>query len=121
MYYNALKELFDPNIIHGMTHITGGGIRENLNRILPPDLDVVIDLRRYEILPIFKLLREVGNISDEEMLRVFNLGVGMVLVVDPSQEQYIRTHIEQHGIPCKTIGYVQKGSQIVKTEGSLPW
>ena len=44
----------------------------------------------------------------------------MVLVVDPSQEQYIRTHIEQHGIPCKTIGYVQKGSQIVKTEGSLP-
>ena len=120
-YYNALKELFDPNIIHGMAHITGGGIRENLNRILPSDLDAVIDLRQYEILPIFKLLRKVGNISDEEMLRVFNLGIGMVLVVKPSQEQNIRTHVERHGIPCKIIGHMQKGSQKVRTEGSLQW
>ncbi len=80
-YYKSIKGLFERNIIHGMAHITGGGIEGNLCRIIPDGLSAKIDLSKVRILNIFKYIRNSGNISDEEMLRTFNCGVGFNLVV----------------------------------------
>lgn len=70
-YYKSIKGLFDQEIIHGMAHITGGGIEGNLCRIIPDGLRAKIDLSKIKILNIFKYIRNNGNISDEEMLRTF--------------------------------------------------
>ena len=97
-YYSILKELFETEMIHGMAHITGGGIKENLNRILPENLSAKIDLSKYEILEIFKVLREFGNISDSEMIRTFNMGVGLTVVVPEKYANEVKMHIKNKGI-----------------------
>lgn len=121
-YYRALKDLFGkPHCIHGLAHITGGGICENLNRILPSGLDAKIDLECYNVLPIFKLLRKYGNISDAEMLRTFNLGVGMTLVTSKEYLDDVMQHLQNHGINCNVIGEIVKGNQKVICENNLVW
>lgn len=121
-YYKVLKDLFGAShIIHGLAHVTGGGICENLNRILPTDLNAQIDLNSYEVLDIFKVLRNYGKISDQEMLRTFNLGVGMVLVTSNNNVKKIIEHIEKYGIKCNIIGEITKGNQSVVCEGNLRW
>ena len=120
-YYLALRDLFGTGKISGLAHITGGGIRENLNRILPERLDAEIDLASYDVLPIFKLLRQYGNVSDEEMLRTFNLGVGIALVADPAYEAEIAAHLEKSGVRCTRIGRIVPGSGAVRTTGALNW
>ena len=121
-YYKALKDLFGkPHCIHGLAHITGGGICENLNRILPSGLDAKIDLECYNVLPIFKLLRKYGNISDTEMLRTFNLGVGMTLVTSKEYLDDVMQHLQNHGINCNVIGEIVKGNQKVICENNLVW
>ncbi len=67
-YYRSIKGLFDKDVIHGMAHITGGGIEGNLCRVIPDGLSAQIDLSKLKILDIFKYIRDNGNISDEEML-----------------------------------------------------
>lgn len=74
------------HLANGIVHITGGGFYENIPRILPDNLGVSIDSTSFEILPIFKLLQEVGKISDEEMFNVFNMGIGMIVIVDDEKE-----------------------------------
>lgn len=121
-YYKPLKELFGkPHRIHGLAHITGGGICENLNRILPDGLDAEIDLSTYRVLDIFKVLKKYGNVSDAEMLRTFNLGVGMALVTSESCLEGVVSHLQSQGIGCTVIGEVVKGSQKVKCKGKLTW
>lgn len=121
-YYKALKDLFGKlHCIHGLAHITGGGICENLNRILPSGLDAKIDLECYNVLPIFKLLRKYGNISDTEMLRTFNLGVGMTLVTSKEYLDDVMQHLQNHGINCNVIGEIVKGNQKVICENNLVW
>ena len=121
-YYKVLSDLFgESHIIHGLAHITGGGICENLNRILPSGLDAKINLSTYKVLDIFKVLRAYGNISDSEMLRTFNLGVGMVLVASREKSEEIISHIEQKDVKCNIIGEIIKGSQKVICEGTLIW
>ena len=121
-YYKVLSDLFgESHIIHGLAHITGGGICENLNRILPNGLDAKINLSMYKVLDIFKVLRAYGNISDSEMLRTFNLGVGMVLVASREKSEEIISHIEQKDVKCNIIGEIIKGSQKVVCEGTLIW
>lgn len=120
-YYNELKELFGKDLIHGLAHITGGGIRENLNRILPECLDAKINLSSYNVLDIFKVLRKFGNISDKEMLRTFNLGVGMALVTSSDKAKDVISHLEGKGIKCTVIGEIVKGNKSVVCEGKLQW
>ena len=74
-YYTAVKDLFGKGMITGLAHITGGGICENLNRILPANLNAQIDASKYQILDIFKLIKNIANVDEKEMLRTFNLGV----------------------------------------------
>ncbi len=120
-YYNELKNLFGKNLIHGLAHITGGGIVENLNRILPSNLNANINLDSYEIMDIFKILKKFGDITDEEMLRTFNLGVGMCLLTSSENVDTVVNHLEERGVKCNIIGRVDEGNQEVVCTGKLCW
>lgn len=104
-----------------MAHITGGGICENLNRILPEGVDAKIDLSTYKILKIFKILKEKGDISDKEMLRTFNLGVGIALVTSKDKAVLVMNHLESKGVKCNIIGNIVEGKQEVICEGNILW
>ncbi len=81
-YYHLLKGYADPDRIHGMAHITGGGIGGNLSRIIPQGLSAEIDKSNWEIPKIFQYLQRVGGISEEEMYNVFNMGIGFITVTE---------------------------------------
>ena len=119
-YYKAIKGLFDGNVIHGMAHITGGSIEGNLCRVIPEGLSAKIDLSKLKILNIFKYIKNHGNISDEEMLRTFNCGVGFNIVVAQKDKTLVMNHIKQF-YDCYEIGMIEKGSIKVKFENKMNW
>ncbi len=121
-YAGALKELFPKKIIRGMAHITGGGIPGNLNRILPKGTDAKIDASAIKILPIFRFIKERSGNDDADMIRTFNLGVGLTIVVRPSDAATVIKAVKKHSIDCYEIGKIVKGgSQEVTMEGALTW
>ncbi len=120
-YYTAIKDLFDKGIITGLAHITGGGICENLNRILPKDLNAEIDASKYQILDIFKIIKEVGNVDEKEMLRTFNLGVGLTVVCKKEAVSEVINHVKQNGINAYKIGTITKGNKQVMVSGEFDW
>lgn len=119
-YYKSLKELFDKDVIHGMAHITGGGIEGNLCRVIPDGLSAKIDLSKLKILNIFKYIRNNGNISDEEMLRTFNCGVGFNVVAAQKDKAAVIKHINQF-YDCYEIGTIEMGDSKVKFENRINW
>lgn len=118
-YYKTIKDLFSTGKINGLAHITGGGLKENLNRILPTDKDAIIDLNSYQVQAIFKYIKEKGNIDDKEMSRTFNMGVGLVIVANEKNVSSIIDHIKSKNVNCYKIGKIISGSKIVKTENNL--
>jgi phosphoribosylformylglycinamidine cyclo-ligase len=120
-YYHALRGLFDMPALHGMAHITGGGIEGNLNRILPDGLDAAITLDRVRVLPVFRLIRDMGNVDERDMLRTFNMGVGMTLVVEASAAEQVTRHLSGQGCESYPIGRITKGLKQVVYEGKLNW
>lgn len=120
-YYTAIKDLFDEGIITGLAHITGGGICENLNRILPADMDAEIDASKYQILDIFKLIKKTGNIDEKEMLRTFNLGVGLTVVCKKEAVNKVINHVNANGINAYEIGKIVKGNKQVNVVGNFDW
>lgn len=119
-YYRAVKELFGKNVLHGMAHITGGGIEGNLGRVIPEGLTAEIDLSKLRLLPIFKYIRKNGNISDEEMLHTFNCGVGMNIVVDEKDAAAVIRHISKF-YDCYEIGRIRSGEEKVGFVNRLEW
>jgi phosphoribosylformylglycinamidine cyclo-ligase len=120
-YFQALKGLFGSAGLHGMAHITGSGIQGNLERVLPKGLDASIDLEYLRILPIFSLIREMGDVSDTEMLKTYNMGVGLTLVVAADTAEDIAEHIRSHGHDCYKIGQIARGRGEVNYAGRLNW
>lgn len=120
-YYRTLKDLFGKKELVGLAHITGGGIQENLNRILPHNLNAEINLRAIKVLPIFKVLKKYGHLEDADMLRTFNMGVGLTAVVRPGFAKSAIAHIKQHGINAYEIGTIVKGSKKVEFINNLHW
>ena len=118
-YYSVLKDLFNTDMIRGMAHITGGGIKENLNRILPQNLDAEIDLSKYDVLEIFKLIRKYGKVSDAEMIRTFNMGVGLAVVTPRECAEEVKRHIINNGVNCYEIGTIVPGNKHVVTVQNL--
>jgi phosphoribosylformylglycinamidine cyclo-ligase len=88
-YLRELEPLLEGEAIHAMAHITGGGLTDNIPRVLPEGLGVRIDLRALKPPPIFRYLMEKGSVPEQEMLRTFNLGVGMVLIVAPEDAERV--------------------------------
>ena len=120
-YYNSLKDLFPKKIINGLAHITGGGIKENLNRILPENYNAQIYLEKYQILDVFKEIKKTGSISDEEMIRIFNMSVGLAVVTDENNADIIINHFKKFNINSYVIGDIINGSQKVITKGQFSW
>lgn len=117
-YYRSVKNLFDGHIT-GMAHITGGGIAENLNRILPPNCDASIDLRQYRPQPVFGVIRDVAQVASEEMLRAFNLGVGMAVVCRSEHVKCVLEHLKAGSEIAYVIGEIVEGAGNVIFHGEL--
>jgi phosphoribosylformylglycinamidine cyclo-ligase len=96
-----------------MAHITGGGITENLPRILPKNISAEIDTASWPLPPLFAYLQQLGNVPQVEMLRTFNMGIGMVIICAPSDVAAISSHVEARGQTCREIGRVVAGPQEV--------
>lgn len=119
-YYKAVKELFGKGILHGMAHITGGGIEGNLGRIIPDGMTAEIDLSKIRLLPVFRYIKKNGNISDEEMLRTFNCGVGLQIIVGKKDAAAVIRHISQY-YGCYEVGRICYGSEKVVFINRLEW
>lgn len=119
-YYRAIKDLLGNKVIHGMAHITGGGIEGNLCRVIPKGLCAKIDLSKIRVLNIFKFIRNNGNISDDEMLRTFNCGVGFLLLVSPEDRESVMRHVSRL-YDCYEIGVIEHGDKRVLFEERLGW
>ncbi|MDX9702971.1 MAG: phosphoribosylformylglycinamidine cyclo-ligase [Candidatus Auribacterota bacterium] len=112
-YGTIIQALCDSVEVKGMAHITGGGLIENLPRILPDNVDAVIDVSTWETLPIFKLIRKMGPVDAKEMYRVFNMGIGLTVVVDKSQVAGAMDIIKKHNCPAYIIGELAEGNNKV--------
>lgn len=112
-YWPVLRKLVDGQCVAAMAHITGGGITENLPRVLPKGMAAVIELGSWPVLPIFEHLQQLGNVSQEEMLRTFNMGVGMLLVVPSAKFKKAQSVLERVGEKYYTVGRVIKGERKV--------
>lgn len=119
-YYRAIKGLFGRDCLHGMAHITGGGIGGNLCRVMPEGLCAEIDRECIRILPIFRYIKAQGKVSDEEMLRTFNMGVGFILVVSEGEKDQVMKAVSQY-YDCYEIGSVKRGCKSVEFTGRLHW
>ncbi len=104
--------------VHALAHITGGGLTENLPRVLPDDLGADIDLNAWTLPPVFTWLAEVGGIAESEMLKTFNCGVGMILSVSADQADALVAVLEAEGETVSRLGTVTKGAGI-RYSGSL--
>jgi len=120
-YYNSLKDLFDKPGLVGLAHITGGGIKENLDRILPRNLNALIDLSQIKILSIFKTLKKSGNLQDRDMLRTFNMGVGIAAVVKKDAVQTTIAHLQKFGVQAYPVGIIKPGNKQVEFKNKLSW
>jgi len=97
------------NVVHGIAHVTGGGLHENLERILPEQARAVIDRGSWPVPPVFSWLQRLGQIDAAEMERVFNMGIGMVLVVSAYYAESIRHQLADCGLASWPIGRVEGG------------
>jgi phosphoribosylformylglycinamidine cyclo-ligase len=124
-YQPAFKKLFADaalrKAIHGIAHITGGGIAGNLNRVLPADLSADIELSKIRPLPLFKRIRELGNVPDSDMLKTFNMGVGMTMVVAAESAGAIISALAAGGHVAYPIGVIARGDATIRYSGAVKW
>jgi phosphoribosylformylglycinamidine cyclo-ligase len=107
-YLNALKPALEK--IHAMAHITGGGLPGNLDRALPPRLSAHVDAGTWEIPPVFTVLESAGNVPRDEMLRVFNMGVGMVVISPAEHADAIIGSARVAGVVGWVMGEIRRGN-----------
>jgi phosphoribosylformylglycinamidine cyclo-ligase len=109
-YLPVIKPLLSSGLIKGMAHITGGGITDNLPRILSEGMSAVIDRDRWDVPPIFEWLQQTGNVPDEDMLRTFNMGIGLIIACEDSEADRLLTALAETGEPrALRIGRVTSG------------
>jgi phosphoribosylformylglycinamidine cyclo-ligase len=108
IYVKSIAHLLKNFIIKGIVHITGGGFYDNIPRILPGPCRAVILKDSWKIPPVFSVMQEIGHIDDEEMLRVFNMGIGMIIVVPVKEAVEIIERLEILGERSYMIGNIEK-------------
>lgn len=101
-------------VIHGLAHITGGGLEENIDRILPSNVDAVIENGSWEPPAIFRWLQETGEVATSEMRRVFNMGIGMAVIVSGYYAPSVCEQINSCGVGCFPIGTIEEGQGKVR-------
>jgi phosphoribosylformylglycinamidine cyclo-ligase len=111
IYVKTVLDLIERFTIRGIAHITGGGFIENIPRTLPDGLSAAVKLGSWDIPPIFDLLLQDAQLTDEQAYNTFNMGIGMVLVVDESDADAVMEHIENRGEKSYIIGNVVRGDQ----------
>jgi phosphoribosylformylglycinamidine cyclo-ligase len=112
-YWPALRKLIDGQCVSALAHVTGGGITENLPRVLPRGTAASIDLGSWPVPPLFEHLQKLGNVPQDEMLRTFNMGLGMLLVVPLAKFKKAQTVLERVGEKAFTVGRIVKGERKV--------
>lgn len=114
-YFNSVHPILqETEMIHAVAHVTGGGLYDNLPRVLPSDRRIVIEKRSWTPQPIFHRIQEVGGISDIEMYRTFNMGIGLVLLTDRMVAAGVVQRLNEAGESAAVIGEVQSGSHDVQ-------
>ena len=119
IYVKEIIKLIDKNLINGCANITGGGLADNIKRIIPNNLIAEINLTKIKTSKIFKWLKE-KNISDNEMLKTFNCGVGFCLIINPKKYNKIKKYFSMEYKPY-VIGKISKGQNKVKLDGNINW
>lgn len=109
IYSPAVLAAIAAGEVHAAAHITGGGLPGNLSRVLPPDLGAILDRHSWTWPPVFRVLQEWGKVSDDEMTRTFNLGIGFCLVVAPDSVDAV---LAAAGHDARVIGRVREGSGV---------
>ena len=112
-YFKPLSVLIDQKKIKGLAHITGGGLLDNIPRILPENVSVEIGRGSWEELPIFAQMQKIGNVEDKEMFRAFNMGIGMVVICSPDEAENIKKHFNELDEKYFEIGRVIVGNKEV--------
>ncbi len=108
IYVNSLLNLVRQTEVHAFAHITGGGLTENIPRVLPKGTEAHIDRSRWDRPPVFDWLQEQGNIAEDEMLRTFNCGIGMVVCIAPDDLENARQVLESAGEQVHVIGSIEQ-------------
>lgn len=108
IYVRSLLPIISKKLLKGLSHITGGGLTENIPRMLPEHLAAEVDVTTWQLPPVFKWLKETGNVSSIEMGRTFNTGIGMVGVVSKEDATQVKLELEAAGEMVYTIGSLVK-------------
>ncbi|HEX8720865.1 MAG TPA: phosphoribosylformylglycinamidine cyclo-ligase [Pyrinomonadaceae bacterium] len=112
-YLRPLEGLLDTGAVKALAHVTGGGLVENVPRVLPEGTAAEIETGSWPVPPVFRVMRELGNVSDAEMHRTFNMGVGMVVICSPPDAAAVRAHFDSVKQPSYQIGTVRQGAREV--------
>lgn len=113
-YAKPVLEIIDAGMeIKALAHITGGGFIENIPRVLPSNCSVEIELGTWKVLPIYNLIQKLGNVPQEQMYRVFNMGIGLIIVIDPGLEQSVTKVLSKYSYKFSKIGKVVEGNKEV--------
>jgi phosphoribosylformylglycinamidine cyclo-ligase len=112
-YLAALEPLVSRGLVRALAHITGGGFAGNVPRAMPRELAARIRTAAWEVPPIFRVIAQGGGISEEEMYRTFNMGIGMVVIVAPENLHAVEHSLERRGESCRVIGTVETGSGVI--------
>lgn len=114
IYVKAFDALKDKMDIHGMAHITGGGIVGNVPRIIRDGLTAVIKENSWPVPPIFNIIKKLGNVPDEDMKKTFNLGIGYVIVLPKENSDLSISALKQYGFDAYNIGFIEKGGEKIR-------
>jgi phosphoribosylformylglycinamidine cyclo-ligase len=112
IYAKACSAVFEKSEVNGIVHITGGGFYENIPRIIPEGLGVSIRFGSWNILPIFQYIKQKGNIELKEMFATFNMGIGMMMIVDSGRKETVLAALEEAGEKPAVIGEIVKGQGV---------
>ena len=119
IYVNEILNLIQNNLLNGCANITGGGLADNIKRVIPDKLCACIDLNKIKTNKIFNWLKQ-NNISDNEMLKTFNCGVGFCLIIDPKNLKKISRYFSKEYKPY-LIGKINRGKNKVKLNAKINW
>jgi len=109
LYVKPIRRMLESFAVHGLANITGGGLPDNIGRILPPTKRVYLKRGSWPIPPVFEWLRKLGNVADAEMHRVFNMGIGFVVIAEPAHADGLVNHFAANGMAARIVGEVRDG------------